>query len=300
MKLTEDERNNFMRLLRQPDNITFTAMICLSLLQITMATTVDSFSFGFFFKVLAFGAPLSHGLYVLALEFSNNLCFGHELLDRVSAILSNFSTGIPYAELVRYFDAEHRVFYDSTVYKDPEKPSDLEVKMVQGAGIKIVYLCCYPLIYVYRLLSRHSITFNRFLLWNIVLQTIFNLYVWYYYGFIFLCYLFLSTYVSMCPLHPFSAHLLMQHQKLDLRLKSSLTYSYYGVVNLFTFNMGYHRERHENPKIPWSKLPLVRQLYYYGEYNNNNGNKKSTNPSYYTSTLQAIHDFIYNPEIRLQ
>jgi sphingolipid delta-4 desaturase len=309
MYLTEEERNHFMRLLRQPDNITFAAMLCLSLLQITLATTVDSFSLGFFLKIIFFGAPISHGLYVLNLEFSNNLCFGHELLDRVSAIISNFAAGIPYAELIRYFDAEHRAFYDSTLYRDPEKPSDLEIKLVQGSGIKLMYLCFYPLIYGYRLLSRHSIAFTRFLLWNMVCQSLFNLYVWYYYGFYFLSYLICSAYVGMCPLHPFSTHLLMQHQKLDPQLKVAITYSYYGVVNLFTFNMGYHRERHENPKVPWSKLPLVRQLYYYAEYPDNPHNsmtryrfqtKETGTRSYYTSTLQAVHDFIYNPDIGLQ
>jgi sphingolipid delta-4 desaturase len=292
MRLTETEREHFLTLLRQPDNISFSAMLALTAFQLAMASTVDSFSLGFWFKILLIGAPISHSLYILNLEFANNLCFGHELLDRTSAIFSNFATTVPYAELVRYFDAEHRTFFDSTLYKDPEKPSQLEIQLVQGVGMKLLYLCVYPCIYSYRILFRHYIVFTRFLLWNLILQTLFNLYIWYCYGHIFFSYLFLSTYIGMSPWHPCAAHLLFQHQKCELRLKSAKAYSYYGIMNLFTFNIGYHRERHEHPKIPWSKLPLLRQLFYYAEY-------ESHQSAYYTSTLQAIHDFIYIPECQL-
>jgi len=302
MNLTDQEREHFMKLLRQPDNVTFAAMLCLSLLQLTLATTVDSLSLGFFLKVFLFGAPVSHGLYVLSLEFSNNLCFGLEFLDRMSAMVGNIATGIPYAELVRYYDAEHRAFYNSKIHQDPETPSKLEVQFVHGAGIKILYLCFYPLIYVYRLLSRHSIPFTRFLLWNIIWQTLFNLYIWYSYGTIVLGYLVFSSYVGFCPLHPFAIHLLMQHQKLDPKLTSNKhTYSYYGMVNLFMFNMGYHRERHDHPKVPWSQLPLVRQLYYYSELFPPVNQFPSPNYYHsYHSTLQVIHDFIYTSDMTLQ
>jgi sphingolipid delta-4 desaturase len=288
MRLSLSERDKFLQLLRKPDIVTLGATVLLSLMQITMSMTISGFTLGFFVKVLMFGAPLSHGLYMLSLEFANNLCFGNELLDRAGAVLGNFATGIPYAELVRYFDAEHRAFYNSKVYRDPDKPGRFEREYVKGAGLKIAYLCAYPAVYLYRLLFRHSISFNRFLMFNIIWQSLFNMVILYSYGFMSLFYLLCSTYVGMCPLHPFAAHLLMQHNRLEKTLRKTNTYSYYGIVNPFTFNAGYHRERHREKKVPWSNLPMVKRLY--GE---------DRQKAHYTSTLQAIHDFVFTPSITL-
>jgi len=127
-------------------------------------------------------------------------------------------------------------------------------------------------------------------MFNVIWQTLFNTILWYSYGTMTLVYLICSTYVGMCPLHPFAAHLLMQHTRLDRSLRKSDTYSYYGIVNPFTFNAGFHRERHQEPKVPWSRLPMVKRL---------RGSSDEKHKVYYTSTLQAIHDFVFTPKLTL-
>jgi len=287
--LKDLEREKFLKLLRQPDATTFFVMTLLSLTQIFIANSVDSFTLGFCIKLIFFGAPISHLLYILSLDFASNLAFGYEYLDRGSAIIGNFTTGVPYAELLRFFEAEHRAFYNSKLHTDPNKPNKVEIANVHGVGIKLLYLALYPIVLCHRLLFRHRISMTRFISWNVVLQILFNLWVWYFCGFFSLLFLLFSSFVGMSPLHPCATHLLLEHQTVDHKIEKQVTYSYYGIMNLWMCNAGYHREKHLEPRVPWTRIHLIRQLYY--------GEEKSN--SFYSSILQSLHDFVFLEDIHL-
>lgn len=292
MQLTTSERDKMVTLLKQPDISTFALLCGLMVAQAALMATVDSLTLGTLTKIVLFGAPVTQALYMVSLEFANNLCFGNEILDRCAAIMANFCTGVPYAELVRGFTAEHFAFHNSSIYKDPEDPSELELTHINGAGMKLAYLALYPLFYVHRLLFRHTITFTRYLVWNVALQLFFNTCILYWYGGWALFYVLASTYVGMSPAHPCAFHFITSHRQcvdtVDLNPQTR-TYSYYGIMNAFTLNAGYHRERHLFRNVPWSRLPLIRQLYFFSD----------SPTAYYDSVLQAIHDFIFNPGMTL-
>ena len=71
-----------------------------------------------------------------------------------------------------------------------------------------------------------------------------------------MAFLGLSFFFSV-GLHPLGARWIQEHYLvLD---QNQETYSYYGWMNTFSFNVGYHNEHHDFPSIPWNKLPELKK-----------------------------------------
>lgn len=60
--------------------------------------------------------------------------------------------------------------------------------------------------------------------------------------------------------HPFAGHFISEHFVWPDLDPYQETNSYYGVWNLLTYNLGHHIEHHDFPRIPGSKLPMLRKI----------------------------------------
>jgi len=86
-----------------------------------------------------------------------------------------------------------------------------------------------------------------------------------------LVYLILSSFLAG-SLHPCAGHFIAEHYVFDRAALTKTagprdtsvpvpeTFSYYGPLNLLTYNVGLHNEHHDFPAIPWTRLPALHDL----------------------------------------
>jgi sphingolipid 4-desaturase/C4-monooxygenase len=103
-----------------------------------------------------------------------------------------------------------------------------------------------------------------------------------------LLYLLASSWLGM-GLHPVAGHFIAEHYVFPHAPDQDVpeTYSYYGIVNYFTFNVGYHNEHHDFPFVPGSRLPKVKQIAaeFYDPL------------PHHTSYTKVFYDYIFCPTV---
>lgn len=85
-----------------------------------------------------------------------------------------------------------------------------------------------------------------------------------------LAYFIFSSFLAG-SLHPCAGHFIAEHYVFEKSVPPSArdpanlvplpeTYSYYGSLNLLTYNVGLHNEHHDFPAVPWTRLPALHVL----------------------------------------
>ncbi|XP_034375840.2 sphingolipid delta(4)-desaturase DES1-like [Arvicanthis niloticus] len=230
------------------------------------------------FWALVFGSSINHSVTMAIHEISHNFPFGHHraLWNRWFGILTNLPFGVPYSISYKMYHMDHHR-YLGAVGIDVDAPSDFEGWFFCTTFRKLIWVVLQPLFLFLRpyFVNPKPVTYLETI--NIVAQITFNIIVYYVFGIKSLVYMLAS--LLGLGLNPISGHFIADHYMF---LKGQDTNSYYGSLNLFMFNGGYHNEHHDFPSVPGSRLPQVREIAaeYYSEL------------PHHISWVKALYDFV--------
>ncbi|KAJ1909872.1 sphingolipid delta-4 desaturase [Tieghemiomyces parasiticus] len=191
---------------------------------------------------------------VIIHETCHSLAHPNHFVNRLVGLCANVGIVFPIAMSFRRHHLEHHT-YQGVIGKDPDLPLDWELKVIGNHPfLKVFWVFCYPLMYVVRGAAQGK----RLTPWeiiNIFFTICTDILVWLYCGPVGFLYLFLSLWMGY-GLHIGAVHFIQEHYTFN---DGQETYSYYGSGNKLFMNIGFHNEHHDFVKVPWSRLPAVRE-----------------------------------------
>jgi sphingolipid delta-4 desaturase len=196
---------------------------------------------------------LSLGLH----ECSHNLVFGahRPMANRLIGFLANLPLGVPASITFKKYHLDHHK-YQGDAQIDTDLPTKIEAVLFSSMVGKVCFIILQPLLYTLRPIMVLPKTICRLEVANWIIQIVFDYAIFHFFGIKSLCYMWLGLLLGL-GLHPIAGHFIAEHYVF---IKGYETYSYYGPLNLITFNVGYHNEHHDFPNIPGYRLPEVKKM----------------------------------------
>jgi len=262
--------------------IQFTVQV---IVQIWMAYLVRSLNWTELFIITyVVSGTLNHSLSVGLHEISHNLAFGahRPVANRILGYFANLPMGVPAFITFKKYHRDHHKYLGVDNY-DPDLPTKFEAKLFSSSIGKIFYVALLPLTYSVRPLMTQPKSVDKLEVINAALQISFDVLILYFFGLKSLFYLIAGTLLGL-GLHPISGHFIAEHYVF---IKGFETYSYYGPLNMITFNVGYHNEHHDFPNIPCYRLPEVRKI----------APEFYDNLPCHNSWIKVLYDFVTSPEM---
>jgi sphingolipid delta-4 desaturase len=246
-----------------PDIRLFYMMSILIVAQLSLAVyaskalqqETNSNGFAWFLLCWSIGGTLTHWLSLGNHELAHNLAFKKTIYNEILGMVSNCAQGIPSAITFKKYHLEHH-YYQGVDDIDVDIPTDWEGIVFNTTIKKVVWVILQPAFYALRplVVSPKPICMKSIV--NVVSTILFDIIFAYMFGIKALLFNVFGTLLGM-GIHPVAGHFISEHYTFK---EGQETYSYYGWLNLVTFNVGYHNEHHDFPRISGFKLPLVRQI----------------------------------------
>ncbi|PSK34330.1 hypothetical protein B9Z65_8656 [Elsinoe australis] len=267
-----------------PEPLTAPVVLFVVSLQVLCAYLLQStpfFSLRFFLTAYIIGATANQNLFLAIHEISHNLAFKSARLNRLLAIFANLPIGIPYSASFRPYHLTHHKSLGVDGL-DTDLPTSLEAVFLDSVAGKAFFATFQILFYALRPMFVYKVPFTNLHALNVAAQLAFDFLLVKTCGGQALKYLIFSSFLAG-SLHPCAGHFIAEHYVFDrenvekqynehLRNSSAATkdalksvpvpetFSYYGPLNFFTYNVGLHNEHHDFPAIPWTRLHKLNRI----------------------------------------
>lgn len=214
------------------------------------------YAWGIFLLITYFiGATIEHALFLAVHEITHYMAFKKKWPNNILAFVANIPIVFPYAMSFKYYHALHH-WEQGKEGSDADIPLPGEAKLFKGFFGKSLWYSTQIFFYAFRPMFVKKIPIDKWLIYNILFQITAMAIILPLAGWYGTFYLLLTLFLAG-GLHPTSGHFISEHYVFD---KDQETYSYYGPLNLVTYNVGYHNEHHDFPYIPGSRLRQVREI----------------------------------------
>ncbi|KAK0635930.1 fatty acid desaturase-domain-containing protein [Bombardia bombarda] len=247
-------------------------VVCLQLVLAHLLRNTPFWSWKFWAVAYVFGATANQNLFLAIHEISHNLAFRSPLANRLIAIVANLPIAVPYSASFRPYHLTHHKSLGVDGL-DTDLPTAFEAIFLDSILGKAFFCTFQIFFYALRPMTVYRVPFTGIHLLNVIVQlsfdyTIYALLPAYFSG-SSLLYLLLSSFLAG-SLHPTAGHFIAEHyvyEKITPTARDPAngipipeTYSYYGPLNFFTYNVGLHNEHHDFPAIPWTRLPKLHEM----------------------------------------
>ena len=267
-------------------------VVFLVLLQFIAIYLVKDFSWGLTL-LLAYtvAGVINHALLLAIHETAHNAAYGHSkpIQNKLFSIFTNLPIGVPCAISFKKYHLDHHKYMGNEDI-DVDLPSDFEAHFFTNQFSKFIWVVCQGVFYSIRPLFVRPLPMQPLEALNVIVQIAFDIFIVMVLGPKSLVYMIAGSFMGM-GLHPVAGHFISEHYMFKNGYE---TYSYYGPLNMVTFNVGYHNEHHDFPNIPGSLLPKVREIapeYY---------NSLPSHDSWTRVLLEFIRDPAIGPYARIK
>ncbi|KAL8720349.1 MAG: hypothetical protein Q9225_002777 [Loekoesia sp. 1 TL-2023] len=181
---------------------------------------------------------------------------------------------------------------------DTDLPTSVEAFFLDSILGKAFFCTFQILFYALRPMMVYQLPLTSLHLFNVTAQLAFDVLLVRFLGAGALAYLIMSSFLAG-SLHPCASHFIAEHyvfekpplsaRVLSNRVPIPETYSYYGPLNALTYNVGLHNEHHDFPAVPWTRLPVLREIAkdFYADL------------PHHTSWIWVMWQFIWDQEVGL-
>ena len=233
------------------------------------------------------GAYVSHGLFVMIHECAHRLVFRKRLPNLLAGLTANLPLFVPGSFSFQKYHLKHHA-HQGVYNLDADLPSRWEAQLIGRSALrKALWLLLYPIFQAVRSFRIKAVPpLDFWTIMNVAIVVIVDVAVYRVWGPKAFAYLVLALFFSI-GLHPLGARWIQRHYLVDAGEQE--TFSYYGKLNLLTFNVGYHNEHHDFPSVPWTRLPRLRAMApeFYADL------------AAHTSWTKLLFRFLFDPKISL-